>query len=155
MLGSFRAYAKVRLAVPPDDSRPWTFVRRLYAPVHVLYRSLVTMPLIYSLLWSFCLSLALAIEMPVYIKTPSKVTAGKTFQASLTAEVHNGGTRWVKFFRVYLATSYREKAHYFYDADCMGPCSSQTHHTNLRQATSYTNSLCAMLPLKLQAIMYP
>lgn len=86
------------------------------------------MSLIYSLLLSFCLSLALAIEMPVYIKTPSKVTAGTTFQASLTAEVHNGGTRWVKFFRVYLGISHEDKAHYFYDADCTGSCSFSGYH---------------------------
>lgn len=76
------------------------------------------MSLVYVLLLGLCLSAASAIEMPVYISLPSQVTAGTSFQATLDADVYNGDTTYAKAFRVYLATSYKDKAHYFYDSDC-------------------------------------
>lgn len=63
-------------------------------------------------------SFTFAIEMPIYIAVPESVAADSPIEASLTAEVHNGDTTFCNAFRVYLATSYENKAHYFYHSDC-------------------------------------
>lgn len=76
------------------------------------------MLLLNAILLVFWLSTASAVDMPVYISTPSQVAAGIAFEASLSAEVYNGDASWCSFFRVYLGSSYEDKAHYFYNSDC-------------------------------------
>lgn len=60
----------------------------------------------------------LAIDEPVYITVPTKVTAATPFQATLEANVRYGYSSFSSSFRVYLAMSYEDKAHDLYSSDC-------------------------------------
>jgi hypothetical protein len=59
-------------------------VRQVETHVHIGYG---VMLLSHVLLGGLCLSVAYAIEMPVYIATPSQVTAGTSFEANLDADL--------------------------------------------------------------------